>query len=85
MNRIILAAALAASTIVLSPMSFAEESSAFAAHFAALQDSAAGDAFSGQALLTFKLAESESRRFLTLGVCGACDLNVRHVHGVGFH
>ncbi|MCQ4248634.1 hypothetical protein NA644_04845 [Pseudomonas stutzeri] len=44
MNRIIIAAALAASTIVLSPMSFAEESSAFAAHFAALQDSAAGDA-----------------------------------------
>ena len=43
MNRIIIAAALAASTIVLSPMSFAEESSAFAAHFAALQDSSASD------------------------------------------
>ncbi|AHL77648.1 hypothetical protein CH92_11255 [Stutzerimonas stutzeri] len=40
MYRIIIAAALAASTTALSPMSFAEESPAFAARFAALQDSA---------------------------------------------
>ena len=44
MNRIIIAAALAACATTLSPMSFAEESPAFAARFAALQDSAANSA-----------------------------------------
>ena len=40
MNRMIVAATLAAYVTVLSPMSFAEESPAFAAHFATLQNRA---------------------------------------------
>ncbi len=53
------AAALAACALILSPMSFAEESPAFAAHFAALQDQAR-NASSEQTVASQRATESQA-------------------------
>lgn len=59
MNRnMIIAAVLATSASVLSPLSFAEESSAFAAHFAALQERAQDNA-SGQVVASQTSTETQ--------------------------